>query len=309
MRKRSTTLRLPDLYLGKLKQMTSHELQQLLAGNPKEAAVWVRMAAVEGIPEAQMRLGRMLLEGHGLDKNAQEAFAWFQLAAASGDDDALNMLGRCYENGWGIDVNPTLAFQHYCRAAQLGNDWAQYNLGHCYLDGHGTRRDPNRAFYWYDKAATQGHGRAMNLLARCYEEGWGIERDLEAAHDWYRKSAESGYFRGQYNWASILADAGRFKEAADWFLQAARNGTQNVRRTVAMLLSRSTHPELKAHGLTALEYCCENGEKIDFHRFGQALLQGLAGKVEPEKAEYWLKRDGELYQNSNGEPRHLVFSE
>lgn len=308
MRKQSATLRLPDLYLGKLKQMTSHELQQLLAGNPREAAVWVRMAAVQGITEAQMRLGRMLLEGNGLSKNAQEAFEWFLRAAASGDDDALNMLGRCYENGWGVTAHPAMAFQYYRRAAQLGNDWAQYNLGHCYLDGNGTLRDPYRAFYWYGKAAAQGHGRAMNLVARCYEEGWGIERNFETAHDWYRKSAEKGYFRGQYNWASILADAGKLNEAADWFLQAARNGTPNVRRTVAKLFSESTHPELKAHSLTALEYCCENGEKMDFYRFGQALLQGLVGKPEPDKAEYWLKRAGESEQNSNDESRHLMLS-
>ena len=306
MTKKLTTLRLPDLYIRKLKHMTSQELQQLLAGNPKEASVWVRMAAVEGIPEAQIRLGRMLLEGHGLDKNTQEAFAWFQRAAASGDDDALNMLGRCYENGWGIDVNPTLAFQHYCRAAQLGNDWAQYNLGHCYLDGNGTLRDPKQAFYWYSKASAQGHGRAMNLLARCYEEGWGNERDLEAAHGWYRKSAESGYFRGQYNWANILEDAGQLPAAADWFLQAARNGTQNVRRTVATVLRESLHPELKVHGLTVLEYCCENGEAADFYQYGLALLQGWFGKPDPEKAEYWLKRSCVFEQNLNCEPGRMA---
>jgi TPR repeat protein len=187
-----------------------------------------------------------------------------------------------------------LAFQHYKHAAELGNDWAQYNLGHCYLDGQGTQRDAQQAFYWYDKAAAQGHGRAMNLLARCYEEGWGVERQLETAYDWYRKSAQSGYFRGQYNLASILAATGQFHEAADWFLLAARQGTQNVRRTVASVLMASLDPHLKRYGLIALEYCCENGEANDFYRYGLALLQGLTGKPEPDKAEYWLKRAAEL---------------
>jgi TPR repeat protein len=294
MQSKLTTFHLPQLYFAKLTQMSSDELQNLLTSNPKEAAIWVRMAAVQGLDAAQLRLGRMLLAGEGLEKNAQEAFFWFTRAAVDGDADALNMLGRCFENGWGVAANPAQAFAHYHRAAELGNDWAQYNLGHCYLDGNGTPRDPYRAFYWYAKAAGQGHGRAMNLLARCYEEGWGIERDVETAHDWYRQSAESGYFRGQYNWASLLANAEKTDEAAEWFLLAAKNGTQNVRRTVATVLLESSHPTFKAYGLTVLEFCCENGDALDFQRYGQALLHGLAGKPEPEKAAYWLKRAAEF---------------
>lgn len=290
MQHKTPTLHIPEIYFAKLTQMSNADLQNLLSGNPKEAAVWIRMAAVQGIDAAQLRLGRMLLAGEGLDKNTEEAFIWFTRAAAGNDADALNMLGRCYENGWGVAANSTQAFVHYQRAAELGNDWAQYNLGHCYLDGNGAPHDPSLAFYWYGKAVAQGHGRAMNLLARCYEEGWGVAQNVATAHDWYRKSAESGYFRGQYNWATILKAAGKAEEAAEWFLLAARNGTQNVRRTVATVLMESRHPKLKAYGLAVLEFCCENGEALDFQRYGYALLQGLAGKPEPEKANYWLKR-------------------
>jgi len=290
MQTKSPALRLPDLYLGKLMQMTSLELQQLLTNNPKEAAVWVRTAAMQGITEAQTRLGRMLLEGCGLPKNQPEAFSWFQKAAADSNADAINMLGRCYENGWGVTANPVQAFQHYRHAAQLGDNWAQYNLGHCYLDGNGTYTDTYQAFYWYHQAATAGHSRAMNLVGRCYEQGWGVEKNLASAHHWYQKSAERGYFRGQFNWASTLADTGRLNDAADWFLLAAQNGSQNVRRTVAALLCNSDYPELKGYGLTALAYCCENGEAEDFLRYGLTLQQDCFGRPEPEKAAYWLKR-------------------
>ncbi|WP_347985808.1 tetratricopeptide repeat protein [Methylomonas sp. AM2-LC] len=295
--KTSPALHLPDLYLDKLTQLSSVELERLLTGDAKQAAIWVRMAAIKGITAAQIRLGRMCLEGYGVNKNPAEAFSWFQRAAASQDADAINMLARCYENGWGVTLNHTLAFQHYAQAAQLDHDWAQYNLGHCFLDGLGTQRDPLLAFYWYQKAANQGHGRAMNLLARCYEEGWGVERQLKTAYHWYHKSAESGYFRGQYNWASLLVDAGRIHEAAEWFLLAAKQGTQNVRRTIARQLVQSPHPHLQANALTVLEYCCENGAAQDFQHYALALLQGLSGAPEPDKAQYWLNRAAELKQD------------
>ncbi|MDD4914320.1 MAG: tetratricopeptide repeat protein [Methylococcales bacterium] len=286
-------LRLPDLYLGKLRRMTDQELHRLLGGNQKDAAIWVRMAASQGVTEAQLRLGRMLLAGDGLKQNRTEAFFWFERAAASGDADALNMLGRCYENGWGVAASPSLAFEHFRRSAQRGHDWAQYNLGHCYLDGNGVARNPLQAFICYRQAAMQGHGRAMNLLARCYEEGWGVIANPETAHAWYRKSAEAGYFRGQYNWASILRDAGELDEAANWFLQAARNGNQNIRRIIASVLMTSSHAGFKAGSLMVLESCCEQGEAMDFFRYGQALLLGVAGDPNPEKAAYWLQRANE----------------
>ena len=93
----------------------------------------------------------------------------------------------------------------YRQAAEAGLAWAQYNLGHLLLDGSGVARDRDAAFLWYMRAATQGHERAMNLVARCFEQGWGVARDATAARNWYRQSAEGGYFRGAYNYATILS--------------------------------------------------------------------------------------------------------
>jgi TPR repeat protein len=111
-----------------------------------------------------------------------------------------------------------------------------------YLDGRGVKRDAAPAYLYYLKAAEQQHERAMSLVGRCCEEGWGTPRNLDAAADWYRRSAEAGYFRGQYNWASILLKAGRFEEAARWFERAAFGGTGAMRRAVMELIARAGTP-------------------------------------------------------------------
>jgi hypothetical protein len=89
-------------------------------------------------------------------------------------------------------------------------------------------------------AAGQGHERAMNLVGRCCEEGWGTARDLEAAADWYQRSAEGGYFRGQFNWATLLLKAGRFEDAALWLERAADGGSPGIRDAVIDVLGRAT---------------------------------------------------------------------
>ena len=96
----------PDRYgepdAAKLARMSSHELHQLLTGDAAVAARWVRVAAEGGLTEAQVRLGRMLLEGQGVPKDPAAAVRWFRTAARSHDADAMNMLGRCCEYGWGV---------------------------------------------------------------------------------------------------------------------------------------------------------------------------------------------------------------
>lgn len=230
-----------------LSMMGADELRALFGGNA--AAPWVLAAANGGFAEAQLRLGRMLLAGEGIEKDETAALAWFARAADAGDNDAHNMLGRCYENGWGIARDADLAARHYAIAACAGDAWAQYNLGHLFLDGIGVPRDPNEAFLWYSRAAGQGHARAMNLVARCHEEGWGTARDATLARAWYRKSAAGGYFRGAYNYATVLVAEGCIAGAAHWFEKALASAPEPSRTTMTAALMKCPHAPLRALAL------------------------------------------------------------
>ncbi|MEJ1969484.1 MAG: tetratricopeptide repeat protein [Rhizomicrobium sp.] len=234
-----------------LTMMSPAELHALLSGD--EAAAWVEAAAACGVAEAQVRLGRMKLEGRGVVQDARAALACFLSAAESGDADGRNMLGRCYENGWGTAVDFSRAALHYREAAEAGHAWGQYNLGHLLLDGNGVRQDRDAAFLWYMRAATQNHERAMNLVARCFEEGWGVARDTKAARNWYRQSAAGGYFRGAYNYATILSAEGCTTGARRWFGQALATAPEPTRSTVAAALRR--HPDAQVRALAAQHRC------------------------------------------------------
>lgn len=231
--------------LGRLARMSYGSLHALLAGDPAESAVWVRAAAECGLAAAQLRLGRMLLAGTGTERDERAAFGWFVRAAAQGDAEASNMVGRCHENGWGVPVDLECAAASYHTSARGGHDWGQYNYGNLLFDGRGTRRDRPQALRWYLRASSQGHARAMNLLARCLEEGWGCRRDLREAAYWYERSARSGYFRGQFNYAVLLAQRGLPEAAAEWFCNAAANGDAQMREAITTALATASAPELQ----------------------------------------------------------------
>ncbi|HEX3674016.1 MAG TPA: tetratricopeptide repeat protein [Rhizomicrobium sp.] len=233
--------------IAALSTMDRPALHALLTG--ENAAPWVFAAANSGFVEAQMRLGRMLLSGEGVSKDETAAAIWFARAAETGDSEAHNMLGRCLEHGWGVARDAALAAHHYAVAANDGDAWAQYNLGHLYLDGIGVARDFAAAFAWYSRASGQGHARAMNLVARCHEEGWGTARDRALARAWYRKSAEGGYFRGAYNYATLLVAEGCIAGGAIWFEKAIATAPEPTRSAIAQALAKSPHAALRTIGL------------------------------------------------------------
>jgi uncharacterized protein len=240
-----------------LTMMDRDALCAALAG--ENAAQWVAAAAACGIAEARLRLGRMLLEGEGVARDQAAAFRQFQMAAADGTIEAHNMLGRCHENGWGTPMDYVRAACCYRAAAEAGLDWAQYNLGHMLLSGGGVARDPDAAFFWYGKAADQGHVRAMSLLGRCHENGWGCARDPRRALLWYRRSARGGYFRGAFNYASLLLENHYPRSARLWYGRAYDTAPEPARTNMIATWQRQ---EKRSNRVPATRASCSSNRRL-----------------------------------------------
>jgi uncharacterized protein len=85
----------------------------------------------------------------------------------------------------------------------------------------------------------------MNLVGRCLEQGWGCAPRPTAAVDWYRESAQCGYFRGQFNYALVLAQCGQGAAAADWFWKAAQSGDAAIREAIGAVVRSSADAALQ----------------------------------------------------------------
>ena len=58
----------------------------------EEAVKWFKIAADNGLPEAQYSLGKMYLCGKGIGHSKREAVRWFIIAADHGNVDAEKAL-------------------------------------------------------------------------------------------------------------------------------------------------------------------------------------------------------------------------
>lgn len=220
-------------------------LKAMLEESPARAAQAILIAAREGVLDAQALLGQILLDGQGIEQDQPLAVRWFEIAAKGGHLMARNMLGRCHEHGWGCAADAAIAVRHYRLAAEAGLDWAMYNYANLLATGRGVAKDQAQALAMYRRAAELRHAKSMNLLGRYLEEGHHCPQDLLAAREWYRRSAEAGDFRGQFSYATVLAEEGQVDEALGWLRMALAGANVNFLRVSSETLLSANHPQIR----------------------------------------------------------------
>ncbi|WMW05238.1 tetratricopeptide repeat protein [Pseudomonas entomophila] len=236
-------------------------LQAMLKHSPGQAAQAILAAAGQGVVEAQLLLGQILLDGRGIEQDAVVARRWFGIAAEGGSAMAHNMLGRCLEHGWGGEVSLTQAAIHYARAADAGLDWGMYNLGNLLATGRGVPANQAQALACYEKAAQMGHAKSMNLYGRYLEQGIAIAASPARAVRWYRRAAEAGDFRGMFSLAMVLVERGELADACLWLDRARVQGNLTfLRSSVATLLA--TGPLLSDQAARFMAEISSRGEAV-----------------------------------------------
>jgi len=233
---------------ARLEALAPEELRARLSGPPEEVAALIREAAEAGVAEAQARLGQLLLDGRGIAKDEAAALRWFVRAALAGHVEAINMVGRCFDLGWGTPIDKRQAAQWFKAAADRGLDWGMYNYATALALGEGVAEDRVAALTLFRKAAAMGNAKAINHVGSFHEDGWVVQRDMAEAARCYRLAAKGGDFRGMFNHARMLIDAGAVEEACAWIARAGAAGNARFRAQVAALLSGSPHADVRAAG-------------------------------------------------------------
>ena len=91
-----------------------------LAEDEAQAVAFYRLAAAQGLDEAQWSLGCMCCHGVGVAEEYAEALRLYQLAAAQGHPAALYNVALCHEHGYGVATDVVEAISWYMRAQAAG---------------------------------------------------------------------------------------------------------------------------------------------------------------------------------------------
>jgi TPR repeat protein len=194
--------------------------------NRVEAFKWTELAAKQGMPRAERRLGWMLQNGKGAPMDLAAGAGWYRSAAEHGDAPAQNGLGCCYQKGMGVDRDPKEALVWYLKAAPQGESLAQKNLARLYASGS---YGPNKGF---------GQGAEAQILSG------GVAPDHALAEQWMRAAVDMNSAQGQWEFGNLLMsesntngfqDKTRFAEAGEYFKKAAEQGHAKAQYQLAML--------------------------------------------------------------------------
>jgi TPR repeat protein len=110
----------------------------------------------------------MYAGGFGVPQDQGQALHWYRLAADQGLPQAQYEMGRIYQLGLGVPRDYALAAQWHRRAADQGIADGQASMGYLYEQGHGVAQDLAQAATWYRRAleTEPGHALAQEGLGR-----------------------------------------------------------------------------------------------------------------------------------------------
>jgi TPR repeat protein len=122
-----------------------------------EAIDWIRKAAEQKLPEANLTYGIYAYMGeNGIAQNYELAATHFQIAADHGLADAQNYLGAMNKNGQGMPIDHEQAITWDRKAALHGHIRAQANLGFAIGTNNADENKQNEALAWLSIASQQG---------------------------------------------------------------------------------------------------------------------------------------------------------
>jgi uncharacterized protein len=125
---------------------------------------------------AMRNVALMLRKGLGVPKDPRKAEGILRTAAATGMPNAQVDLAEMYLNGETGPPRPKRAIPLLKRAAEAGHPLGQYLLGQMYEDGNAVPKDINRAAELYISSARGGLQEAKERLATLNEDRSGKRR-------------------------------------------------------------------------------------------------------------------------------------
>ncbi|KAF9925376.1 hypothetical protein FBU30_004815 [Linnemannia zychae] len=195
--------------------------------------------ATLGDADAQVALGDMYLNGHGVQRDYQKAMDWFLKAANGGDAVGQRKVGVLYGSGWGVEQNYQTSMEWYLKAAAQGNAQAECNIGIYYRYGYGVERDPFKAMEYFKKSADQNNANAKIHIGDIYYNAEGVPRDYNKAMARYQEAASQGSEMAKFN-IGVMFEYGHgcvadTSIAMKWYQEAADQGSVEAKNRLEIL--------------------------------------------------------------------------
>jgi len=185
-----------------------------------KAKKYLENAAAVGNPFACYQSAKLILSEESPEpEQVEKALAFLKKSVEAGNSSAEYFLGKLYERGHHVPKNAAEAVRLYALAAGQGNDFAAYRLGKLYLGGEGILKDVELALHWLDFAAEKGNSFAEYALGVLYLNGEDVSKDIDKAVYFLDRAAEKNNEFAQYRLGKIYLAGEELPKDVDKALQ------------------------------------------------------------------------------------------
>jgi len=168
------------------------------------AKEYFEKAASVGNPFACYQLAKLILSDEKAQpQEVEKALGYLRKAVEAENPYAAYFLGKLYEKGQHVPQNISEAVRLYTMSAEQDNDFAAYRLGKLYLGGDGVLKDVESAIRWLTFAADRKNQFAEYALGVLYFKGEDVPKDVPKALEYLKRSAGQGNQFAQYRLGKI----------------------------------------------------------------------------------------------------------
>lgn len=168
------------------------------------AKEYFEKAATVGNPFACYQLAKLILADEAAPlQEVEKALGYLRQAVEAENPYAAYFLGKLYEKGQHVPQNTAEAVRLYTLSAEQDNDFAAYRLGKLYLGGEGVLKDVEAAIRWLTFASDRKNPFAEYALGVLYLKGEDVPKDVPKALEYLKRSAGQGNQFAQYRLGKI----------------------------------------------------------------------------------------------------------
>jgi len=189
------------------------------------AKAYLEKSAAVGNPFACYQLAKIILSDENTPpQEVEKALALLCKSVEGENPYAQYFLGKLYEKGQHVPKNVAEAVGLYKLSAGQENEFAAYRLGKLYLGGEGVLKDVEEALHWLNFAAEKKNQFAEYALGVLYLKGEDVPKNTEKAISFFQRAAAQDSQFAQYRLGKIYLigeDAPKDVETALRYLTAA----------------------------------------------------------------------------------------
>lgn len=254
--------------------------------------------ALDGNALAMHDLGRMFVDGTGVEADTEQAHAWYAKALSAFQTVERQRPNRYveYRIGWmllhgvGTEQDESAALEWLEKSAELKNTYAEYQMAKHILANPSAKRERTRqAVDWLTHAAEAGLDCAQYALGKLYRDGGPVAQDMTQAVIWFSQAAERGNQYAMYALGKLRLEADDPAAARRWFRQSADLGNQFAQYQLGkLLLCGDGVAKDTAGAVRWLTESAEQGNQYAQYALGKLYLLGKDISQDRESAVRWF---------------------